>query len=193
MNVDAILTKIKRYPVAVTCIVLAVVLIGVLYMRRSHIPALEEEMNQMEGKWKAIGENKLHAVDLSTHLEKLNVISDNIEGRLMSADSKAINYQYFFKLEKSSGVRIEDLNQRNIDNQSARSGAPKFELFQPIVFTVTAEGTFKQILTFLYEMQHGIYFTIIKDFSCSSIEAEEGKAVQDLLSLSVTLQVLGVK
>ncbi len=193
MNTDAILAKLKRYPVAVVCVVLTIIFIGVLYIRSSRIPALEEEMNQMEGEWKAIGDNKLHAVDLNTHLEKLNAITEKIDGRLMSADSKAINYQYFYKLEKSSGIRIEDLNQRDSSNAAAKAGAAKLELFQPIVFTVTAEGTFKQILTFLYELQYGNYFTIIKDFSCSGIESEKEKDVQDLVDLAVTLEVLGVK
>ena len=193
MNTDAILAKLKRYPVAVVCAVLTIIFIGVLYMRSSRIPALEEEMNQMEGEWKAIGENKSQAVDMNTHLEKLNAITEKIDGRLMSADSKAINYQYFYKLEKSSGIRIEDLNQRDSSNAAAKAGAAKLELFQPIVFTVKAEGTFKQILTFLYELQYGRHFTIIKDFSCSGIEAEKEKDVQDLVNLAVNLEVLGVK
>ncbi len=193
MNVDAILTKLKRYPVAVGCAVLAVVLIGVLYLRSSRIPALEEERIQKDGEWKAIGENRLSAVDLKTHLEQLNVITEKIDERLMSADSKAINYQYFYKLEKSSGVRIGDLNQRGSISPGGQKGVVELDLFQPIVFTVTAEGTFKQILAFLYEIQHGNYFTIIKEFTCSGIDADDEEEVQDLLNLAVTLQVLGVK
>ena len=192
MNVDAIVARLKRYPVAVGCAVLVVVLIGVLYLRGSRVTILEEERNQVEQEWKAIGENKLRAVDLNTHLEKLNVISEKIDERLMSAASKAINYQYFYKLEKDSGVRMGNLNQSDTSGQATLKGAINLELFQPITFRVTAEGTFKQILTFLYEIQHGKYFTIIKDFSSSGIKAEDEEE-QDLLNLSLTVKVLGVK
>ena len=192
MNVEAIVAKLKRYPVAVGCAVLVVVLIGVLYLRGSRISVLEEERNQMDREWKAIGENKLRAVELKTHLEKLNVIIDKIDERLMSVASKAINYQYFYKLEKNSGVRMGYLNQSETSGQAAQKGATNLELFQPITFKVTAEGTFKQILSFLYEMQHGNYLTIITYFSCSGIAAEDEEE-QDLLNLSLTVQVLGVK
>jgi len=192
MSVEEIMAKLKRYPVAVGCTVLAVVLIVALYLRGSRVSILEEEMKQIDQEWKAIGDNKSRAVDLKTHLEKLNVISEKIDERLMSANSKAINYQYFYKLEKSSGVRIGDLNQLNTIGQRAQTGAVELELFQPIVFKVTAEGKFKQVLTFLYGIQHGKYFTIIKDFSCNGIIGEDDE-VQDLLNLSLTVQVLGVK
>lgn len=191
MNVDAIVAKLKRYPVAVGCVVVAVVLIGLLYLRGSHIPVLEDERNQLDQEWKAIVGNKLRSSDLKTHLEKLNVITDKIDGRLMAANSKAINYQYFYKLEESSGVKIGNLNQVGASGQRARTGTDVLELFEPIIFKVTAEGNFSQILTFLYELQYGKFFTSLNDFSCNGIEAEDD--MQDLLNLSLTVQVLGIK
>lgn len=173
----------------VICAVLSTILIGVIYLRSSRLPTLEIEKEKMDAQWHAIDENKIRDFNLENHLEKLNSIDKEIEERLMSIDSKAINYQYFYKLEKSSKVRIEALNQRGIIASDAKTPELEYEFFQPIEFTVTAAGNFKQVMDFLYKLQHGMYFTLIKNFSCSQNFSE----TENLISLSITLEVFGAK
>lgn len=183
MNKELLLAKIKQYPLAVASVGITLVLILVIYMRSGSLPAQEAELEQLEMTWDVIQGNDLRAVDLQVHLDNINSASEEIETRLMDPEDKAINYQYIFQLEPKCGVRLDNLQQKDpTDNDEG-------DHYTAVNFDISASGTYKQILNFVYELQNGKYFTRIDSFNFNAV----GELEPNLVQIDIKMAVLGVK
>ena len=92
--------------------------------------------------------------DLEKHFNILmkEQANEEIDTRLMDPENKAINYQYIFQLEPKCGVRLDNLQQNDpiVNN--------KGDYYTTINFDISASGSYRQILNFVYEIQNWRYF-----------------------------------
>ncbi len=190
MNTQAILAKIKQYPLAVGGLVFIVIVGAGYFLRKSHVPELEGKREILEAQWEAMTSNTTESTDVTGQVEKINEYSKEINSRLMVRATKAVNQQYFYGLEEQTGISLTLLSQSDTPPPPrAPPGKPNLTLYAPIAYSVGISGTFHQVLDFLSRLEHGQYFTRIEGFSCNSIGKDEADAVQ----ISLKMDILGVK
>ncbi len=190
MNPQAIIAKLKQYPIAVGGFVFILIVGGGYFLRKSHVPELEGKREILEVKWEAMTANATESIDIAEHVEKINDYSKEIKTRLMVRESKAINQQYFYGLQEQTGISLTTLAQSDIPPPPrAPPGKPNLTLYAPIAYSVGISGTFYQVLDFLNRLEHGRYFTRIEGFSCNTLGGNETDAVQ----ISLKMDILGVK
>ena len=183
MSKELLLAKVKQYPLAVVSIGITLILILIIYTRSGRLPALETELEQLDTTWTVIQNNDLRAVDMQMHLDTINAANEEIDTRLMDPENKAINYQYIFQLEPKCGVRLDNLQQNDpiVNN--------KGDYYTTINFDISASGTYRQILNFVYELQNGRYLTRIDGFNFNAV----GELEPNLVQIDIKMAVLGLK
>ncbi len=108
MNAQAIIAKLKQYPLAVGDVVFIVIIGGAYFLRKSHVPELEGEREILEVKWDVMDKNKTASVDIAGHVDKIKEYSKEIKSRLMVRATKAVNQQYFYGLEEQTEMDGEN-------------------------------------------------------------------------------------
>lgn len=192
MDIQAILAKIKQYPVAVGCAIGALVLLVVIWLRMPHLPNLEQLANDRDETSNTIARNLKEAVGIEEDSEELAEYVANIERRLMHPDRKAINYQFFYGLEENSGVRITGLNQVGVVSSTGKPppDKPALTLYTPIQYSIAIAGTWDQCMEFLYLLETGNFFPRYEAFSVGETRGDDA---EQLVSMSFTLEMLGVQ
>ncbi len=190
MKKEELIVKFKQYPVAYVCSALSVVLAIIFYVRSGANPEIEDKRFELEQDLKRIVTNEIRSTDLPAHLEDIQSIVEEIDDRLMRSDDKAINYKFFYKIEEETGVNLKNISQSEQVQVSKKKKAKKKSnsKFQPIKFTVSITGKYKQILKFLYLIQNGKYFTRMIAFDCKSVGGDE----VGLISVKIEIDILGL-
>lgn len=190
MDVQAILAKIKQYPIAVGGFVAIIVFAALIFLRSSRIPELEAKQKTLDQELSTIQRNETAAVGLPEHVEKIKEDSAEIKSRLMVREDKAISYQYFYELERSNNVALTRLAQSDAPPPAkAPPGKPNLSLYAPVEYSISVSGKFQNVLKFLYKLQHGKYFINVESFSCNS----SGQVEPDTIQVSMKMDILGRK
>lgn len=177
MNTQELINKLKAYPFAVGSFILAIVCGLVVYFRSDELPKLEDQLSKLDKEYNVIKFNELNAANIENDLEIATKLDEEIRSRLMDKDQKTQNVSYFYNLEEATGVVMNDPVQvggerviASAPRRGKRGGKDKkddgaLKLFSEIEFRVEIEGSFTQVMTFLYELRTGKYFSRIKTFN----------------------------
>ena len=193
MKPDAIIAKIKQYPIASGAGVLAVVLAVLLYLLGPRVEALESELSDLESELQTIETNAAQAVGLDIQVETVQKALDDITGRLIDRNAKAVNLDYFYSLERETGLTIVDVSQSNpVASAKPNPGKPQLNLYEAIGFRVVIDGGFRQVLKFLYELERGAHFTRIDSFNLAESSGGSPEAPPGVAA-TIELDMLGRK
>ena len=128
MNTEAIIARIKQYlkqyPLAVGSVVVSIIMIVLLSTRGSNVVNLETRRDDLEKKWSDMQQNDVRAVGMADHVNKIREVSSDIKDRLMVREQKAINYQYFYSLERDNGISLTRLSQSDVVVDKTPPGKP---------------------------------------------------------------------
>lgn len=191
MNSQDIINKLKLFPVASIAASVTIILILAIYFRGLSHESQQSRHGQALQKWAQIEENVFKSsVNLETHLESAKKVSQDVTKRLVRSSELAQNYQYFFRLEASSHVKIRSLQQqpsapRPPAKAKAEGATPP--LFSRIGYTMNATGDFHEMLAFLHGIEHGPHFYHLKEFSLQR-SAEAGS--RDIM-ITMNFDLLG--
>ena len=170
---------IKKHPISLTCVVLSLACGGLIYFRSDKIEEYQQLNEQKTTEANAMVANVRNSEKLAEQVVAMQATAKELDGRLMRAGQLAVNLQYFYRLEADTGVKLTAVNQGNV-----KAGA-KGGTFVSVPYTVTVQGTFPQVLTFLGRLQKGAHFCRFNNVGLT-------KAGEDQLSLSLSLEILGV-
>jgi hypothetical protein len=184
MNVQTVSTAIKRHPLGAIALSTSFVLLGLLYVRYSTAQDLDATLTAKIREGERLTANVNYAAQLDEHLQRLQDAATAIDGRLVRAGELAINLQYYYKLEAETGVKLLDLRQTGTGAPSS----PK-SLYLGVPYSVSVQGTYQQILSFLKRLEHGVYFARVLSANCSRGQ-NDGEAAPPIV-LSLTLELLG--
>lgn len=183
MTNDELKALIKKNPVPFACGVIAVAVAVGLYIRSGDIPAAEADLAQKSATAEKYALNITYSAQLKDQHESLVAANKQIEGRLTRASQQGINTQYFYKLERETGVKLVTFGQS--------AGAPAKTAkasFVPIGFNVAVQGTLPQVLDFLRKLESGTHYCRVLTANCSANAASRSAP----LTLSLTLELLGL-
>jgi Tfp pilus assembly protein PilO len=176
-----IIGSLKKNPVSVICSVLALALAGFAYFRLGGAAALQTELDEKSAEAAKLSLNLKNAAQLKEQLEALITAQKQIEARMIRANELTTNLQYFYKLESDTGVKLLPGSLR----QSAGSKKDA-KAYQATAFSLSIQGDYRQILTFLRQLESGPRYCRVLSASCNSAP-ERGP----MLVLSLNLEFLG--
>lgn len=186
MNLQTLIGKFKTYPVASTAAFVSIILILAIYVRGMGISDLEERHDDARREWRRIDVNVKNSVNLETHLENAKAASQDVRERLIHPSQLALNYQYFYRLETSTGVRIsiqqqetKPLGLSGDDDEDAEA------LFSDVEYTMSANGQFSELLGFYHALENGRHFYQLNQFSLQRPSETEGREVELTMNFSL--------
>jgi hypothetical protein len=182
-----LLALIKKQPIATAC-ALVCVLCGIAFYFR--MDAIDEARTAFEAKEKesrAIAQNARHTNGLAEQVAEMQAAGKAIESRLLRAGDLANNLQVFYRLENETGVKLIDARQ---NPPSARQGAPK-TLYVPVSFSVTMQGNYTQIWSFMRRLETGPHFARFERVAVGKVETVAKDAGSDIMSAVLTVELLG--
>lgn len=180
---------LKKQPLGSACGVLAIVCGGLLYWRSDAISISQAEYEARSAEAGKMIDNVKAAPGLEEQVREIQALGKDMEARLIRASQLAVNQQYFFKLEADSSVKFLDLRQNPLPRSTGKT------LYVGVPFTLTAQGTYSQVMKFLGALQNGRHFCRITsaNFTKAGGSASEGSggAVVQVLNLTLNLELLG--
>ena len=167
INGKTISASVKKYPLLVACSTLSLILFIALYFRSGVMEQLQVEQESVTKEVKRYSSNISNASQIQDQSAFLIKANEAVKARTLSAESLAINLQYFYRLESETGIKYLDLR------PGGRLGgkvAAK-QSYVPLNYIVTIQGSFDQVLAYLRHIEQGAYFARINTASVTGADS----------------------
>lgn len=184
MTNEELSTLAKKNPIPVACLLVALAVGVAYYFRSDKLPEAEAELAKKSAQSEQYALNIKYSAQLKEQLDALTAANKNIETRLARANQQGVNTQYFYKLERETGVKLVSFGQSPPAPTAKSSKAG----FIPVTFNVGVQGTMPQILDFLRELEGGTHYVRILTANCNVNSA----ARNGPLTLSLSVEMLGL-
>ena len=188
-----------------------IILFGLLLLFRGWgLHALKIKQQEYGERLVQISRNSRNAYHLAKDLNEAEEMAREIEARLLSASRKAYTLRIFYALEKLTQIKIEEprhietllftLPEKEDEVEEAENamsaegeeteGQVTFNKPTYLVMTygMRLEGSFRQILEFLYRLHIGSYFMRITAIDIRLPEESESAGI---LQAELTVEILG--
>jgi len=185
MNTDSIKALFRKYPTGFIASSVAIVVLGLFFYRHEALAEMQAEVEQSTSDGQRQATNVNYASMLDPQLQAMEVANTNVASRLINPNDLANNLQYFYKLESEAGVKLLNTPQPASQNIKAAKG-----LYVPVQYTVSVQGSYSQVLTFLRKLEQGVYYCRVKSAVCSQAQQANEKAPAEVV-LSLTVELLG--
>lgn len=180
MNSYGIIEKIKQYPVALACGVILALFVLISFTRSSVVSELTVQEAELNSRLRTIEENIKNSKNLKEDKETIDAMVDQVNSLLFNPYERAININFFYGLEDRSGVVISNIAQLpDPDAIYAEKGARKLNLYSTLVYNINVNGSFSNILRFLYELDRVDPIIRVADFYVAREQEELGGASVD--------------
>jgi hypothetical protein len=183
LNTQAILSAARKYPVLFAAAIFSIPLALVCFLRSDAIVEQQAELDKYLAEASLCRANIANAAQLQQQFDLLSQAKAAIAKRAFRPESLPLNLQYFYKLESEVGIKYLSLNPTGRPGAAAKSGAST--TYIPLNYSVSVQGTFHQVMTYLRRLEQGAYFCRIN--SASAIG--NGPTV----TLTLDLDLLGIQ
>ncbi|HVU18742.1 MAG TPA: hypothetical protein VHD32_17695 [Candidatus Didemnitutus sp.] len=144
-----ILDFVREYAFVTICLVVFLAAGSSAFIVWRGLAQLESEYEVVrtedEGQQKLIS----GAASLKADRETIAAAAQEMTSNLLIEENLADNLGYFYKIEDQSRARISDLHQLASPVGAANSTS------KSVPFTVNITGSFSQVFSFLYQLEHG--------------------------------------
>ena len=182
MSMDKVASFSRKNPVGIACAVVSVVLAGVIFFRSDLVPAAEDELGKQTAEAERYAANVQNAAQLKEQLEALLTARKEADARLLRASQTLNNYQYFYKLESETGMKMTVLTQGLVGKSSGKNA------FVAVPFSITVQGTMSQVLDYLRRLESGAHYVRVMNVTCGLPPSDRGGPV----TLALNLEMLGL-
>lgn len=181
---------LRRYPIAIGCGVLSLVLLGGSYIRAERAADLAKEARDGEDQGKKILNDIRSGANLAEQYEAFLGHTKELESRLVHGSERAQNQQYFYRIESETGVKELSL-QPGGTRSTGLSRGPKPQ-YSGIGYTISVSGDYRQILHFLRRIESGQHFYRLLTGSVSRAGQRGAGAAAATITLTLNLELLGL-
>jgi hypothetical protein len=184
LNPRAVACGFKRYPVLFTAVVVCIPLAIICFVRDGAIIEQQAELEKNLALASLFRANIANSSQLQQQVDFLVQAKEAIAKRAFRAESLPLNLQYFYKLETDVGIKYLTLNPTA---RTVASGAKSASstTYIPLNFSVSVQGSFHQIITYLRCLEQGAYFCRINSASVLSSGS--------IVTLNLDLDLLGIQ
>ncbi len=183
MNKNDLIGALKKHPLPIACFTLSLGVGVLIFLRMDAIPKLEEEIQQKSEQAERYSANIKYSAHLKEQLESITGSNKAIEARLARASQQGNNTQYFYKLERDTGVKLMSFGQAPTPPSKGAKTA-----FASVPFSVSVQGTLPQVLNFLRQVESGTHYARVNTSTISISQSGRAGAI----NLSLYLELLGL-
>ncbi|HEY0946569.1 MAG TPA: hypothetical protein VGD81_14925 [Opitutaceae bacterium] len=187
----------KKRPISLGSALAALVFGAATYYRSAAVPEMESLLEQRTTEGERLKNNIKYSALLDDQLAALMAANRDIQERSVRPVERAKNYQYFYKMEADTGVKLLDLRQMELPAAGgARPGTPPKgpkPTYVGVPYSVAVQGTYPQVLNFLRRLESGLHFCRLLNASVSTArnQNETTDSGPTPITLSLTLELLG--
>jgi len=182
---------IKKQPVAVVCALVCVGLVAAIYFGKNSLAQANDLLAQKKSDGEHLRDNVTNASRLDEQFAAMTQAVQAIEARLVHSDQLAINKQYFYKIGSETQIKLTNLNQSGAVSWSKNPGKTTYVA---IVYSISVDGTYAQLLDFVRRVENGGHFSHVRSLSLThSGGGENGPQGTTMISLSLSLELLGLQ
>ena len=188
MNSAGLTAIFKKQPIGFSGAVLGLVLAGLLYVRSDQIAENQAIADAKAAEAAQMLSNTRRAEGLTKQVDQMQAFGKEVENRLVRSGQLGINLQYFYKLEAENEVKLLDVRQ-GLPSKTSKG------LYVGIPYTLSVQGSFKQVGAFLQHLENGPHFcrfttATYSNSASASVDAPGGAAGG--VTLNLTLELLGL-
>jgi hypothetical protein len=192
MNLSLISKNIRKYPLLFVCALIVPLALVLLTMRGPKVNDYQDQLTRLEREWKEIQTNMERSYGLDADISNLNEGLAAIEGRLMNVEEVAANYEFFYDLERRSGVTVDRFSLGlPFEGEGLPLGKPKLRHFSVVPCDVVMNGSIQEMLRFLDLLDRQDF--IIRMDLLSVVQATDKKGLPDSLTARLRCHVLSAK
>lgn len=189
MTAADITALLKKHPIGAICVVLSLACGALLYFRADAVAAAQAEYEEKAAEAAKMSDNVKASPGLDEQVAEIQQLGKELDGRLVKVGQLAVNLQYFYKLEADHGVKLLDVRQNTPARSTRGAGNTGFT---PVPFTVSAQGSYAQLVKFLGALQNGRHLCRITSASFSrSGGGTSDTTAEQPMNLSLNLELLG--
>ena len=165
MKIDSqvLIGALRKYSVLSVAVLICIPLAAVCFYRFDAIIEQQAELEKVQAVSSLYRANVVNASQLQQQVDFLVQAKAAIAKRAFRTESLPLNLQYFYKLETDVGVKYLNLNPTGRAAAASKSGG-----YIPLNFSVSVQGSFHQIITYLRCLEQGAYFCRINSASVLS-------------------------
>ncbi|WP_309025833.1 hypothetical protein [Pelagicoccus enzymogenes] len=195
MTFLSIFSYLKKNYIVSICSLVAIVCLGVYLVRSDQITRLAADYDDLSVRHSRILKNLKFGSDIEADLDRLKTMSEEIEARLFSPEDLATNQRYFYQIESATGVEMASIQQiikplpEGKNNKQARMKAERSP-YQEIIYDMSVQGTYTEVLSFLREIEGGEAFAVLDGFTIMDSKSKEADPEVDI---RLSVNVLGRK
>jgi Tfp pilus assembly protein PilO len=178
---------LKKHPLGAVGLLVCVLCGLAIYFRGSAIDEAQSRFEEKDSELQKITTNVRNLAGLQEQTNEIINAAKAIESRLIRAGNLAINNQIFYRLESETGVKYADMRQNPIP--PARAGAPR-GAYVGVPFSVSVQGSFQQVMTFLRRLESGQYFC---RFNAVTFNKAGAGGAPDGMTVNIALELLGTQ
>lgn len=193
MNLSLLGKKLLQFPVLFVCGIVLPLLVILLIMRGPKVAQYDAEMDKLEREWTNIQTNIERSTGLREDIDLLEAGLEEIQGRLMRVEEVAVNHEFFYAMERQTGIILRQFSQGSATlGQDLPMGGEGMRNFSSIPYNFVMEGTLEQILTFIELLDRQPYIVRLDSLNISR-PAETTQSGEHLLSGRLRCHVLAAK
>lgn len=198
MTFSSILSYLKKNYVIAGSAAVALICLGVHYVRGEQITRLAADYDDLSVRHTRILKNLKFASEIDADLEELKGLMETVDSRLFNPEDLATNQRYFYQIEAESGVKLASIQQiikplpTGKGSQKARKKAARSK-FQELVYDLELRGSYAEILDFMRKVEGGEAFAVLDGFAVVPAAAALTPEASRRLKMRVSFSVMGRK
>lgn len=187
----------KNYVIALSAVI-ALVCLGVHYIRGEQVMRLAADYDDLTVRHTRILKNLKHASEIDADLDEIESLMEDVDSRLFNPEDLATNQRYFYEIESSSGAKIASIRQivkplpSGKGSQKARKKAARSR-FQELVYDIELRGSYSEILNFMRKVEGGDAFAVLDGLILSSSSVAGNSSEKRNLKMKFSVSVMGRK
>lgn len=182
MSISDVGGVLRRQPIRTICVLIAILSAAGIYWLDGKIEKAALDLDQKTAEGARLATNVSYAAQLPAQLAKLSNAGQRVKERLVHATELATNLQYFYRLEKDSGVELVELHQT-----TSSDGAKSKAKGSGVMFSISVKGDYPALITWLRRLESGTHYCRILSTSMGLVGIDRTGPV----TLNITLELLG--
>ena len=184
-DTQVVLGALRRYPVLSAAVLICIPLTAICFYRADALIEQQAELEKFQTESSLYRANIANSSQLQQQVDFLAQAKVAITKRAFRAESLPLNLQYFYKLESDVGIKYLNLNPTGRPAAAAAAKQGAGISYVPLNYSVSVQGSFHQIITYLRCLEQGAYFCRINSASVLG----SGSSV----TLNLDLDLLGIQ
>ena len=173
--------------------VIALILVGGFgLLRANQITKLSQLEANLKMELDTIHSNVKHSKGIESDTRQLKNLVDSMEDRLFVSEEQSTNINFFYSLEDELNITISEVSQLGQTNRRySEKGPDELKIYSVVSYNITLNGTFREILRFVYEIYQMDFIMRITDVEIETGYKSGNKA--DPLEAKIRIVVLAKK